>query len=178
MLAPVAGDYAIDAGINYYNAAVTDWIRIAINVGGARYEKMGTYIVSATTWWPITQTFPRISVNNGDVIKLEGYHQNSGNISIYDGDYSTFLRVSLIDDGIGESPTTNPSPDTNILLRVSYTQTVDLVVFWCRIGGMEIKKPGRPKIVKATTTSSLPTAPSGGGIPVPSIVAPESDSTG
>lgn len=129
MVAPVAGDYSVDASINYYNVSSTDWLRIGVNVNGARYEKMGGYVSTTVTWWPVTQTFPRVRVNAGEYIKLDAYRDIVGSSTIYASMTSSYMKIGLVDDGIGESSTTNPAPETNILLRVSYTQTVDLIVF-------------------------------------------------
>lgn len=129
MLAPVSGDYQFSAAIEWNTPPVGTQLRLGVNVAGSRYELHGSHVSATHTYWPVGESLTRLRTTSGSIIKLEGYHEYAGTVGVWPYENVTRLHVALIDDGIRESPTTNPAPQTNILLRVSYTQTVDLMVF-------------------------------------------------
>jgi len=128
--APVDGDYFIQGVVSWVNM-----LQYGYSTSGYEGSVCGKYYWH--TWinaWTSSIKNPfhnmRQRLTQGETVKVWAFHgacaggPNPGTQSA-----NSELHISLVDDGVRESPTFNPAPNTNIILRVSYEQTVDLIVF-------------------------------------------------
>jgi hypothetical protein len=125
--APVSGDYLVDGLVYWLNLSSGYYVQPGYYVG-ATNQGAGNNVCYGDTTLRFTFGEYRQPMTAGDILYVYSYHANLlGGSS--NKDVGGEVRISLIDDGITESPTTNPSPGSQIILRTSYTRTVDLLVF-------------------------------------------------
>jgi len=127
MVAPVDGDYLVDGLVYWLDLSTGYYVQPGYYVGSTNQGAANNVCYGATTLRLKFGEY-RQPMSQGDILYSYSYHANLSGAAT-NKDVGGEIRVSLIDDGVVESPTVNPSPSTQLILRTSYKRTVDLWVF-------------------------------------------------